>query len=779
MKTWGRRAASCFGGACVVLMLAGTIAPFLGASRFAEQIRIGLETALGRKVEFGEAHLNLFTGPGFALGKVVIHNDPAYGAEPVAYVESLEARPRLWPLMFGRLEFASLRLGEATVNLTRVDAGPRAAWNFAKLLRATRLESLPDMHVRSGRINFKFGDTKSIFYIMNADLDISPPGNAQGAWSFQFSGEPARTDRPARGFGAFNAAGTWRPAGRIDLDVQLERSAVSDVIGLIYGRDIGVHGAVTARARLVGPPSDLHINGAMNVEDVHRWDLLPHGGAGWPFEFEGRLDLPAERLELDSHSAAREAPPLAIRFRVADYLSHPHWGLGFNWNRFQIEPLLQLARHLGAHLPEGLRMEGTMDGAIGYSEQGSWQGELAFRDAAITIPDSAPVRVEQATLLFDGARVLLPSVVARTSGDDLARIEATYTPATGVFNLGIATDSMKVEGMQSQAALAAVPILEKLQSGEWKGVLHYLYQPPAAGAWSGMFQLQDVTLPLSGVAVPLRIQTARARIEGPRVLLEKARITAGHLAATADYQYDPDAVRPHHLRVAAASIDMSELETWLAPTLQRSRGLFARALGLGRESLPRWVRDQHVDASISVDALRLGAVDLNKVHARLIWNGASATLANISGAIDGGTVNGRLNVDLRAGEPVYHLAGHLKSLAWNGGTYDADASLDTSGTGLALLANLRSEGSFTGQSFTDPPLEQFDSISGCYSLQSLRSGPSLRLTELRMSVGDELYLGRGATDGNGRLVVQVSNGVRQLSMSGTLARLRLDEAPGQ
>jgi len=59
------------------------------------------------------------------------------------------------------------------------------------------------------------------------------------------------------------------------------------------------------------------------VEDVHRWDLLPQHGTGWPFEFEGRLNLPAERLEMDSHSAVKEAPPLSVRLRVADYLSRP------------------------------------------------------------------------------------------------------------------------------------------------------------------------------------------------------------------------------------------------------------------------------------------------------------------------------------------------------------------------------------------------------------------------------------------------------------------------
>ena len=775
MTAWSRRAVKLLAAGCVLVLVMGVAAPYLRLNRYKEQIRSGLEAALGRRVEFQNVHFNLFTGPGFTVSKVEVQEDPAFGAEPLAYVEVLEARPRLWPLMLGRLEFTSLRLEEAIVNLTRVEAGPGAAWNFAKLLRSTRFDTLPALHVRSGRINFKFGDIKSVFYITNADFDISPPGNEMGAWHVQFSGEPARTDRPARGFGSFTGAGVWHPAGKLDLNVQLERSAVSEMIGLIYGRDIGVHGVVTARARLAGPLADLHVNGAMNVEDVHRWDLLPQHGTSWPFEFEGRLNLPAERLELDSHSAAKEAPPLAVHFRVADYLSHPHWGMGFNWNRFQIEPLLQLARHLGAQLPEGLRVEGTLDGAIGYSEQGSWQGELAFQDAAVTIPDSAPIRFEQAALLFDGTHVRLPPAVARTSGDDLARIEASYELATGGFNLNIATDSMKVEGLQSQASLAAVPILEKVQSGVWKGALRYQYAPAAAGEWSGSLQLEDVMLPLPGLAVPLHVQSAHARLDGPRVTLEKASISAGHLTAQADYHYEPGAIRPHRVRIAAASVDAAELEALLLPTLQRNRGLIARALGLGRAPVPDWLRDERVDGAVSLDELHLAGIVLEKVRARIIWNGTSATLADITAVVENGTAAGRLNIDLRGNDPFYHLAGHLKSVEWNGGTYDADAAMDTSGTGQALLANLRSEGSFTGQSFADAPLSQFDSISGCYLFSWAKAAPHLRLSELRMTAGDELYLGQGGMQDDGRVLILASNGMRQLSMSGTLARLRLDE----
>src|SRR5215467_6277865 len=137
MKAWRKRAAEFVGVAVALVLAAGVIVPYLGANRYAERIRAGLEGALGRHIEFGDVHLTLLTGPGVTVSKVVIEEDPAFGAEPVAYVESLQARPRLLPLLVGRLEFASLVLEDTSVNLTRLESGSDTAWNFTKLLHRT------------------------------------------------------------------------------------------------------------------------------------------------------------------------------------------------------------------------------------------------------------------------------------------------------------------------------------------------------------------------------------------------------------------------------------------------------------------------------------------------------------------------------------------------------------------------------------------------------------------------------------------------------------------
>ena len=250
-----------------------------------------------------------------------------------------------------------------------------------------------------------------------------------------------------------------------------------------------------------------------------------------------------------------------------------------------------------------------------------------------------------------------------------------------------------------------------------------------------------LTLPLPGLAVPLRIQSAQARLDGARVTLEKIQAQPGNLTALADYRYEPGAIRPHRVRISVANLDASQLELLMAPALRRNRGLIARALGFGRAPVPEWLRDQRVDGSMAVEALQVAGVELHKVRARSIWNGTTLVLADISGDMNNGAVTGMLSVDLRGAEPVYHLSSLMKAVEWNGGTFDAEATLDTSGTGAALLSNLRSEGSFTGQSFDGEPLDQFTSVSGCYALEWAKPVPHLRFTELQMATDGRVVPG--------------------------------------
>ncbi|HWE00736.1 MAG TPA: hypothetical protein VG345_16910, partial [Bryobacteraceae bacterium] len=220
----------------VVSFAAWFVPPKISADRYKEPMRAALESALGRKVEFSAMKFRLLPLPGFTLTNLTVWEDPAIGAEPVAYVAIVHALPQFSSLLTRRFALSSVDLEEASITLTRVEqpnssalAKPAAdsgvRWNFTSMMRPARAANFPSVHMLSGRVNFKFGDTKSIFYLLHTDVDLWPPSSAGAPWTIRVRAQPARTDRPARGFGYFSARGQWRQSDNsVTLDVKLEQS---------------------------------------------------------------------------------------------------------------------------------------------------------------------------------------------------------------------------------------------------------------------------------------------------------------------------------------------------------------------------------------------------------------------------------------------------------------------------------------------------------------------------------------------------------------------------
>lgn len=764
------------GAALLLLLLAGIIAPFFTPEKYGRRLQASLERALGRRVELQDVRFNVFKGPGFSVGRVTIYEDPSIGIEPVVYIEppygSLEVVPGIWSLLGGRFVIASIRLEDASINLTK--SGPASEWgrwNFASFVNRSAMRVSPAIRVRNSRIHFKFGDTKSVFYLTETDLDISPSG-ASGDWKIACSAKPARTDRPAQGLGSFTLKGHWYTAPeRLDLDLQVDRTNLGEVTALLRGQEGGIHGSITSRLHLAGPLNNIGITGRLDIADVHRWDLMPNQGQGWPLDIRGRLDLMAQQLELHSNTAGNTTLPLSVHFRATDYLSQPHWAVAVNWNRFPAAPLLELALHMGAQMPPKLQLSGTMDGAIGYSGQGSFQGQLAFHDTALTIPDSPPVRFEQAHIIFDHGHARLSPAVVRSADGDEARIEADYAMDQEALDLAISADAMKVQSLRAQVALAAVPFLEQIASGQWSGELHYSRGASKTG-WSGRLSLTDAQLAVPGLADPLELTSAHAQIDGARVVLDRIQAQAGKVAFTGEYRYEPGALRPHRVRLRAEELNAADLEAELLPTLRRSTNLFARALG--RPMVTDWLKQRDVEGTLEIDDLVLGGAHLENLRARVVWDVARVQLEGIQATLDRAAIAGRLDINLRGSRPTYKLAAKVKGLRWQSGKLDAEGTIETFGTGSQVLTNLTSEGVFTGSALDLGGFVPLRSVAGSYNLAWWQSAPRLRLTGLNLRTDDETYTGRGATQEDGRLIVLLTNGSREMRMTGSLARLKIE-----
>lgn len=756
----------------------GLGAPYWNLDRYRRQIQATLERELHRKVEVGKARLQLIRGPGFSLSDVIIYDHPRVGREPLAYVTELQARVAVASLWAGRLRFASLRLVEPSLNLVKPANG---RWNFEEILErafATGVGErppLPHIQVRGGRINFKFGDTKAVFYLANADVDIAPPASREGSWELRFSGEPARTDRPAHGLGQIAARARLHPGMRAEAVLEVERGYLEELSALLAGRDLGLRGRLSARARLSGPLEALEITGSAQLRDFRRWDLLPPAGGDWNLSYRGWLNLPAQRLSLEAQPEATSA--VKFHWRLYDYLAQPRWGLLVNFEALPVNQLVQALRVIGISFPEAMRVEGLASGGVGFSSTAALEASFVVRDAIIHVPGWPTLRCARAPVTVQGGKVQLGPWKLEWRERGTGTFEAIHKLAEPGMSAKLSASAAPIPapGTSLLPSSSPVPVLAACRGGAWEGALRYA-QAEGDGRWNGQIELRDTELDVSGVASPVRIARARLRLENGSTVLEISRATLGRLALEGSYSAKAGA-EPASIRLHFPELDLAELERLLAPTLDRRRGLLGWAWRLRRGVVPAWLAQRRLEGTFEIAKLRLQDQVLGgPAEGSFKWQGERVQLGPLRVRSGEAVFRGRIQVDLRRATPAYRATGVLASCPWLGGLWSVEGSLETAGLGSDLLENLRAQIAFLGRSVRLEPDQEFESIAGRLAFDFARRGPRLKLAELEAAQGGRFLRGECRPLPGGRWLVELSGPAGHLRWLATLWPPKLEDA---
>jgi hypothetical protein len=748
-----------WGLAILAVIVAGV--PYLPASLFQPAIIRALERGLGRKVEVGEVHLSLFGMPGFTVDDVTIHEDPRAGIEPFAYVSSLGADVSLLALLHRKLEFSTIRLGDASINLVKTDAGP---WNFQFLLGspAAAAGGIPAIKMRTGRVNFKFGDTKSLFYFNDADLAVSP--GSDGSVEIRFGGSPARTDRSAQSFGQFFVRGNWVPGDghgkepRLNLNVELERSSIEEVLKLTDTNGFSVHGIVAMEAQITGPASDLDVTGDFELDEIHRGDLPLQKGGAWKQRYQGTLDLRGEKLTLKT-VADTPKPPVAIEFRASDYLRVPTWQVSAGFHEMPLAKLVDVARRLGAPLPDTLTAEGALSGSVAYTISSGFDGNLEVGAASLVLPDLPPLRAESLEVTVqDGAARLDPAMI-QVGETDKAQVEASYSSiGDSGFDLKLSTKALSVADTRS-FGMKAIPLLEHTPQGTWRGWARY-----HAGDWTGEYELLNAKVSVDGLAEPLLIQSTAVSLTGNRAVANRLKAKIGDIAFTGDYRWEPTAARPHKFRLHVEEADLAELNRLLAPTLVRQSGLL-ETLRIGSSTIPDWLKDRRAEATVSIGKLDLGDRAAHVETARMVWDQGKVRFEDIQGLLEESPVKGTLTINLEGRAPQYHFKGEMDNVAYKGGLVDFEGTADADGSGLQLAATGRAEGTFKARSVSFAPDADFRTAAGRFELKNAL----WKLSNMELTQGTDSLTGSGASQPDGRMVLElVTARNKQVRYSGTM-----------
>jgi hypothetical protein len=583
-----------------VLAVAIVAAPYFSAERFRSRVEAGLERALQRDVRIGEVRFSLWPGPGFTIRDVVIADHPDISAEPFAYVNETRAGLGISSLWRGELAFSSITLTQPSVNIAQ---GPTGSWNYEQILRSgvgagTRSEgSLPEIVVREGRINFRSGLRKSIYYFRSADLRLMEEEQGTGAWLLEFRAEPARTDSYAPRFGTLRGRGRWRASagrnGELDLDVEIERSPVAEIASLFRASRVGLSGFLAARAHLSGPAEALALRGTLELSERGDWGLFTLPGQTAPVPIEGSLNLPLRRLHLAASpaldgaviaspaagadaaagvasSAAPEAASpasFAATLDVNPEFANGQWVAQVSFTAMPVARVMSLLRYLDDSLPDYPQLEGTLDGEVSYrsieglrgvvsGQRMRWRPESAgaftlramqvklegnmveaggFLDLAADTPAETPGAVQDAPGPSPGPEA--------PPAQDLPQIGFTLDRQSGQIRVQLQGTRLAGEHFDALRQLAPVvtgrpPLLE---AGRWQASGNAEWQRTSfrnPGEWNGQLLVRGLSVPVDGLDAPVMFRSAPLQLRGAGWRMTGASADLAGIAAKVDVAVD-------------------------------------------------------------------------------------------------------------------------------------------------------------------------------------------------------------------------------------------------
>ncbi|MBI5083015.1 MAG: NTP transferase domain-containing protein [Acidobacteria bacterium] len=767
--------------------IAGFVVPAIDAARMRQPLESALQRTLGRKVDFREVHYQVFPRPGLSATDLVIPDDPDFGLEPLAYVGEIQAGISLGSLFGGELKISSVRLVEASVNVAH---NPGLGWNVPRLLErmvagVRTSGEAPSLEMRDGRINFRRGTLKSAYFLNAVDLDLEPVGPA-GALEWRYEASPSRTDRAGQGFGRFSGSGKWTPRpgqeGRLELEMELQRSAVSEVATLLAGRDLGLQGRFSSRARFDGPLSRMALRGSMSLENLDRPGFFGLRGREWTLAYEGALNLPGEELHLATIKSSDRTPlPLSVTVDCSRLLANPRWSAEFGFHGIPAPALLDFSRRLGAHAPAGLQVEGDVVGSIRFSEQNGLGGGVELRGASVALGDAGPVKLETAQIAFENTEVQLAPVIVTTPGGNSAEISGKWQWDSESLEFKLATEDLSVEELKSASsglkAVEPLPALDWCRSGQLKGTLQYRRAPGLAAPapeWQGEFLLRRGLCGVEGVSAPVSLDSGSFVFRGANW---SAKNLHGEWLASkfqGEIASRSNASRPisFSLRLDAAS--GNDADGFLRPALAARRSFIERTLRRP-PPLPAWLRGRHAQGELRIATLKLGDQDFEDFRATMFWDGANIELPEFSANWDKARVGGRIRVRLGGEWPDYSLLGHIANFDWNGGQVDAELDLNVAGLQTPLTARLKSSASVAGRNIAVGD-DSFRTLTACLDYDGERAAQRLKLNCLEVFSGGEWLQGQGTSAPDGRISIEMAGPRRTLRFAGVLSPFKIEPA---
>jgi hypothetical protein len=681
-----------------------------GASRLKTRLTAALGHALQRQVEVGGVHIRLLPRPGFDLDNFVVHDDPAFGAEPVLRAQEVSASIRLWALFRTRLEISELSLTEPSLNLVRNQQGH---WNIESILEHTQATAaaptgqgtssrpeFPYIQADRGRINFKLGNEKTPFTLSDADFALWQESEA--SWGMRLKAVPLRTDMNLSDTGLLRVNGTWQRAGNLRatplrFTAQWERAQLGQITRMFSGSDRGWRGAVRVQVNLSGSPGDLGIATDVSLDDFRRYDLAGGDAVRLGAHCDARFAVAQHQLHDIACSAPAGGGQIALAGSLETASPLTRYDLEITAKDIAASSLLALARRAKKDLPADLqaagilKFEARLQGSDEESSAAVFEGKGEIANLLIAAASNksdfdlgnVPLRftsvpeVEASNRAAHGKRAtqrvisddpdgntprLLVGPVHFAANETLA-VDGAVTRTGYRFSAkGDAAVQRLLRVARTLGIPSAPPAVDgqatadlKLQ-GEWSG-----FAPPLV---TGTAVLKSTRLELRGLGGPVEIGAVTVKLNPDGFDLTSIAATAAGTHWSGDISVPRACAPPRDCSTAfhlqADELSIERLAAFLSPARETP---WYRILTPDVEPASSWLRRVQAQGTLTANHLLLASLSVTHTTTNVILDDGVVHLADLSGDVLGGGHHGQWDLDFTAQPSTYTGSGTFQGIA--------------------------------------------------------------------------------------------------------------------
>ena len=656
--------------AVVVLLALFLVRP--GVSRLKARIANSISSAVARPVEIGSVHLRFLPQPGFDLENLVIYEDPEFGAEPMLRAPEVTAVVRLTSLVRGRMDIARLELTEPSLNLVRRANG---RWNWEALLERTARTPLaptakpksearpgfPYIEASSGRINFKAGQEKKPYALLNADFALWQ--ESENTWGARLKAEPLRTDMSLSDTGLLRMNGTWQRAGSLretplQFSAEWDRAQLGQLTKLISGNDKGWRGEVRLDATLSGAPAAMQIAVDSTIQDFHRYDIASSDGLRLAAHCDGKYSS-AEGVMHDIFCRTPVGDGMITLSGDAGLPGAHKVNLALNVESVPVTAVGQLARRTKKNLPADLVSSGSVHGNFTVKEEEGSLRRAEFQGHG----EITDLHLESASTKVEFAPGNVPFVLSSERGSAYASkgksgrwMDAEILPAPdelhveyGPFPVALGRPALaqargwvtgsgygmvvhgdgEVSHVLRLASLLGVPAVKasvegvsevELQiAGSWAGNVSGTASDFSLPEVTGTVQLHNVRALMRGVNGPIEIFSAELHLAHDEARVEKLSAQAAAAHWTGSLALPRGCGIPGacliRFNLNTEDMDMSALSQWLSS--QPSQRRWYQMLTSTQPVAPTFLDSLRASGKITAGRLFIGKLVANRVSASL------------------------------------------------------------------------------------------------------------------------------------------------------------------